>query len=58
MESVSRTVIASRKYEATKSKLVQLLSEQDKHILTKYDQTMTIDALKSGRKGRRKRKLK
>jgi integrase/recombinase XerD len=50
MESVSRTVIASRKYEATKSKLVQLLSEQDKHILTKYDQTMTIDALKSGRK--------
>ena len=50
MKSVSRIVIASRKYEATKSKLVQLLSEQDKHILTKYDQTMTIDALKSGRK--------
>lgn len=50
LESVSRTTVAFKKYKATKSKLVQLLSDQDKEILANYDQAMIIDGLKAGRK--------
>ena len=50
MQPVSRTAIASRRYEATKSRLETLLSEKDLKVLAGFDQAMIIDGLKSGRK--------
>ena len=50
MQPVSRTVIASRRYEATKSRLEALLSERDLKTLAGFDQAMIIDGLKAGRK--------
>ena len=50
MQPVSRTVISSRRYEATKSRLESLLSEKDLKILAGFDQAMIIDGLKAGRK--------
>jgi len=48
----TRTIVASKYYEASKSKLVEILSEKDNEILKRFDQSMTIDGLKSGRKGK------
>ena len=50
MQPVSRTTIASRKYEATKSRLESLFSEKDLKVLARFDQAMIIDGLKAGRK--------
>ncbi len=48
----TRSVIASKYYEASKLKLVKLLSEKDNEILKRFDQSMTIDGLKAGRKAK------
>jgi len=45
MEAISRLEIASRKYDATKSKLEALLSEKDLKTLSGFDQDMIIDGL-------------
>jgi len=50
MQPVSRTAIASRRYEATKSRLEALLSEKDLKVLAGFDQAMIIDGLKAARK--------
>lgn len=48
----ARTIVASKYYEASKSKLVKLLDENDNEILKRFDQSMTIDGLKVGRKAK------
>jgi integrase len=50
MEAISRLEIASRKYDATKSKLEALLSKKDLKTLSDFDQAMTIDGLTPSRK--------
>ena len=50
MEAISRLEIASRKYDATKSKLEVLLSKKDLKTLSGFDQAMTIDGLTPSRK--------
>ena len=50
MEAISRLEIASRKYDATKSKLEALLSKKDLKTLSGFDQAMTIDGLTPSRK--------
>jgi integrase len=50
MEAISRLQIASRKYDATKSKLEALLSKKDLKTLSGFDQAMTIDGLTPSRK--------